>query len=127
MSNLLPDQFLPLGLARVEQLRDHLNKGDDNFIHDTDGHSIMYFHTAENVEMIVRDWGPRIGVRHFHPIGNMCCGDWVCVHPSGILFVVDHDSLEWWNSSVSFEDLLRRLEQRDPKLRDDLYTPQGTA
>jgi len=82
----------------------------------------MYFHTAKLVTEIVRDWGPKIGVKHFYPIGNLCCGDWVCVHPTGILFVVDHDSLEWWDSAVSFEELLRRLEARDDSLHDDIYT-----
>ena len=87
----------------------------------------MYFHTVENSEMIVRDWGPEIGVKHFYPIGNMCCGDWVCVHPSGVLFIVDHDSLERWDSAVSFEELLRRLDERDPKLHDDIYTRKANA
>ena len=124
MSNLPPDEFLPVGIARVEQLR---NRPGDPYFYDSDGRSIMYFYDPDHAATIVGDWGAEIGLAEFYPIGSMCSGDWVCAYPSGFLFVVDHDTLECWEPTVSFEDLLRRLEARDNLLHADIYKSRSST
>lgn len=85
------------------------------------GCTLFSFYSAGEAANLIRDWHREIGIEDFLPVGSLCCGDFVCAHPSGILFVVDHDNFEWWDSDVSFDELLRRLDAMDEDLEEDIY------
>lgn len=82
---------------------------------------LFCFYTADEAAALVRDWHQEIGLKEFHPIGSFCSGDFVCAHPCGTLFVVLHDSMEWWDSAVTFAELIWRLDASDLKVEEDVY------
>ena len=47
----------------------------------------------------------------------------VCAHPTGKLFVLLHDDFEWWDSAVSFEELIGMLDAVDEDLEEKVYSP----
>jgi hypothetical protein len=80
------------------------------------------FYTADEASSLIRDWRRKIGLEHFHPIGSFVSGDFVCAHSSGVLFVVLHDTFEWWDSDIPFDEFIRQLDADDEDLEERVYS-----